>query len=464
MPKLISINPTTEEVFGEIEETSDEELKKIIEKAKKDKTWQEKSVEERASVVIRLIDLLEKNKEALAISMANEMGKPLKAGRHEVEIAKKRVEAFFRQIPKFIEDEILFEGENERNIVRYEPLGIAAIISPWNAPVFVPLASIIPPLLCGNNVIWKPSEYVPFSGLKLNELFNELKKYGLTENAFQIVVGGKELGKKLVESDINIVALTGSIKAGREIMKSSAEKLHKVVLELGGKDPAIVLDDCDLEKAVKEIVKSATMYTGQVCFGVERVYCHSSVYKGFVEKCIEEIKRIKVGNPLDEDTDMGPFAVKFQIDKVIEHIEEALKKGAKILYGGKRVGEKGYFIEPCVMVNVNHNMKIMKDETFGPIVPIMKFDDIKEAIKLANDSDYGLTASIWTSNLEKGKEIAKRIEAGTVEINRHGMSKAGCPWGGYKQSGIGRIYSKEGIREFTNIKHVWVVKGGKDFS
>lgn len=234
--------------------------------------------------------------------------------------------------------------------------------------------------------------------------------------------------------------------------------MHRFVLELGGKDPAIILDDANLEIAAKEIVKSGTMYTGQICFGVERVYCLPGIYDKFIEKCVEEIKKIKVGNPLSEETDMGPFSVKFQMEKVVEQIRDALIRGAKLIYGGERLGERGYFISPGIMINVNHKMKIMKEETFGPMIPVMKVSSIEEAITLANDSEYGLTASIWTSDIKKGEEIALKIEAGTLEINRHGMSKPGCPWGGYKMSGFGRIYSRDGTRNLTNVKHIWVVK------
>ncbi|MBI2449229.1 aldehyde dehydrogenase family protein [Candidatus Pacearchaeota archaeon] len=444
--------------YGELEETSDSELQQIVSSARNDKIWANINIKKRVEIISKLIDLLEKNKEAIAHVMANEMGKPLKAGKHEIEIAKKRVIDYCDMIPEFIKDEILFEDNKEKNIMTFSPLGVVAVISPWNSPVFVPLAMIIPPLLCGNNVLWKPSEYTSFTGLKLAELFSNLKKAGLPENAFQIVIGGKDAGKKIVENNIDMVALTGSIRAGKEVMKASAGKLHKFVLELGGKDPAIILEDAELDKTAHEIVKSSTMYTGQVCFGVERVYCHENIYDKFVERVTEKTKKLVAGNPLDEKTDIGPFAVKFQMEKVLSHIDDALSKGARLLYGGKRIGDKGYFMAPGVIVNVNHNMKIMQEETFGPITPVMKFKDVEEAIKLANDSIYGLTASIWTTDLKKGEEIARKIEAGTVEINRHGMSKAGCPWGGCKQSGIGRIYSKEGVREFCNIKHVWVVK------
>ncbi len=458
MGNVISINPATEEVYGELDESSDSEILEKVKYATENKEWGKKSVFERVEIIKILAELLDLKKEELARIMALEIGKPLKAGRHEVEIAKKRILDYCNFVPEFIEDEILFDSQIERNIAVFEQIGCVGIISPWNAPVFVSLAMIIPPLLCGNNVIWKPSEYASFTGLCINNLFDNLKKLGLPWSSFQSLIGGKDVGRKLAESDINMVALTGSIKAGKDVIKTGAEKLHRFILELGGKDCAIILKDAYVDGAARDIVKSSTMYTGQVCFGVERVYCHALLYERFIEKCVEETKKLKVGDPLDEETDIGPFSVKFQMDKVFSHINDAISKGAKLLIGGRRIYDKGYFMAPGVMVNVNHGMKIMKEETFGPITPIMKFYDIEDAIKLANDSDYGLTASVWTRDLIIGEEVARKIEAGTVGINRHGMSKVGCPWGGYKQSGIGRIYSKEGIREFCNVKHVWVVK------
>lgn len=458
MGKVVSVNPTTEEIFGELDESSDADILEKVFNAKKDNSWAGKSAVERARILSKISDLLENYKEELATTMAMEIGKPVKAGRHEVEIAKKRVKDFCSMIPSFLEDEVIFESEEEKNVVVFEPRGIVVVISPWNAPVFVPLASIIPPLLCGNNVIWKPSEHSTFTGLVLEKIFNDLKEDGFSENSFQCVVGGKDVGKRLVESDVDMIALTGSVRAGKEVGRICGNDLKKFVLELGGKDPAIILEDADIEKAAREIVKSSIMYTGQVCFGVERVYCHESVYNDFVELCVDETKNLKVGDPSDNEVDMGPFSVKFQMEKVLEHVNDALEKGARLLCGGRRMPRIGYFFSPGVLVDVNHSMKIMKEETFGPITCIMKFRDVDEAIKLANDSEYGLTASVWTSDLAFGEKIARRIEAGTVEINRHGMSKAGCPWGGYKKSGIGRIYSREGVREFCNVKHVWVVR------
>ena len=421
--------------------------------------WADSTAENRAKIVTHLPKFLIQHKEELARAMASEIGKPLKAGRHEVVIASLRVEAFCKQIPEFLRSEIVFEDEKEQNMIVYEPVGTVAIISPWNAPIFISIAGIIPPLLCGNKVIWKPSEHATKTSKVLAKIIKNLEKFGLPTDVFQVKYGGKEVGQKIVRSNINAVALTGSLEAGQAVMRDSADKMHRLLLELGGKDPAIILEDADIEVSAREIVKSGTMYSGQVCFGVERVYCHKKVYDRFVKACIAEINKIKTGDPFDEATDMGPMSIKFQYEKVLAHIKDAVKKGAKVISSEKPIPKRGLFIAPSIITNVNHSMLIMKEETFGPVIPIMKFSKLPEAIKLANNSHYGLTASIWTKNKKLGMEMAKKIEAGTVEINRHGMSKAGLPWGGYKLSGLGRIYSKEGIRAvFTDTKHIWTNK------
>ena len=420
MEKIIEINPNTEEIYKEFVSNSFKEIDEIVKNVRNDNKLREKTITERISILKKIIGLLEEKKELFVKTMALEIGKPLKAGRHEIEIIKKRISDYCEMIPGFLEDELLFETETEKNIMTFEPLGVVAVITPWNAPIFLPLASIIPALITGNNVIFKPSEYSTDTGLIINEIFNELKKQGLPENSFQIVIGGKEIGKYLVESDINMILLVGSLKAGQEVIKSCAEskeKLKRFILELGGKDPAIILEDADLDKAAKEIIKSSTMYTGQVCFGVERVYCHEPIYNEFLKKLIEETNKIKTGNPLDENTDIGPFSVKFQLEKVKEHIKDALEKGAKLIRGNEfKINEKGYFLEPGILTNVNHEMKIMKEETFGPLTPIMKFSTIDEAIKLTNDSEYGLTASIWTKNLELGQELQEKLKQELLKL------------------------------------------------
>lgn len=456
MAKIVSINPATERIYGELDETSASEMRQAIDTANGDASWRHLCAEERAEIVSHLVDILDEHKETLACTMAEEIGRPVTSGRLEVELAKRRVSAYCAQVPGYIASETLYEDELEKNVVLYEPVGAVAVISPWNAPVAVPLSAIVPPLLCGNNIVWKPSEHASFTAMRLQALFERLRPFGLPQAAFRMVLGGKDVGRRLVESDVPMVALTGSVEAGLSVSRGTAGTLRRCVLELGGKDPAIVLEDADVDSAAASIVAAATMYTGQVCFAVERVYCHARIFESFVERCVEQVKKVRVGDPLNERTDMGPFAVRFQMDRVVGQLQDAVDKGATVVCGGQRLGETGYFMTPGVIVGVSHEMKLMREETFGPIVPVMRFEDPEEAVRLANDSIYGLTASVWTKDIEMGEAVAKRIEAGTVAVNRHGMSKPGCPWGGFKMSGIGRLYSKEGTREFTNVKHVWV--------
>lgn len=454
---MISINPATEKTIGELKEFTEEQIFEIVKKARQS-SWKNLDIKEKTRIIQEIIPLIQKNKDKIATLITKETGKPIKQSRHEIDMTISRIQFYVNNVPEYLKPEILYDYEKETNIIRFDPLGIIVVISPWNAPFFLSLVNIIPALLAGNSVIVKPSEYTSFIGLEINNLFEILKEKRFPENTFFTVIGSKDIGRKLVSSDIDMVSFTGSIIGGKSVMKNSADRLHKIILELGGKDPAIVLEDVDIRSTVADIVKAAIMNTGQVCCSIERVYVLERIYDNFVKEVVSNIKQVNIGDPLNENTDMGPFTMELQLNKVIDHVKDAVNKGAKILIGGKRIKRKGYFFEPTVITNVDHSMKIMKEETFGPIIPIMKVYSIEEAVKLANDSLYGLTASVWTRDLEMGKEIAKQINAGTVSINRHGTSKAGCPWGGCKQSGIGRIYSKEGIREFTNIKHVWVIK------
>lgn len=459
MGKIVSINPFTEKVIKEVKETPFEQIPKMVNKAKETlPVWSGLELEKRIEIIKKLIPLLEQSKQKLSKTIHEEVGKPLQKAEDEVEGAVDEIKFFLENAPKTLKEIILNEDTDEKDVLCFDPIGVVAAITPWNYPLSTLVVSTIPSLLAGNAVLFKPSEHTTLIGIEFFNLFKQLDKEGLPKNTVQLIVGGKDRGKALVNQEIDMVIFTGSLKAGKQIMKDSSEKLHKIILELGGKDPAIVLKDSDLEETAKGIVLGATHNTGQVCCSIERVYIQKEIFEPLVKKIVEEAKKVSIDKGNDKNADIGPLIRKFQLKTVQNHIDEAKKKGAKILIGGKRLKGKGYFFPPTVLIDVKDDMKVMREETFGPVIPLVSFDTIEEAIEKANSSNYGLTASIWTNNKEKAVEIAKKLVAGTVIVNGWGGYKMGCPWGGAKQSGLGRINHPEGIREFTNIKHLAIKK------
>jgi len=458
MAKIVSINPFTEQVIKEIEETHLEEIPAMVEKARKAlPAWGNLSIEKRVEIIGKIVPLLEKNKESLGKILHKEVGKPFQKALGEVEGAIEGANFFLKNTPIALEEKVLDENEKEKNVLCYEPIGIVAAITPWNYPLELPLVSILPALIAGNTVLFKPSEHTTLIGIEFFNLLKQLEKEGLPENVIQLIVGGKETGKELVKQDIDLVSFTGSLRTGKQIMKDSAEKLHKIILELGGKDPAIVLKDADLEKTAKGIVRGATVNTGQVCCSIERIYIQKEIFEELTKKIVEKAKAVSIDKGND-DADIGPLIREFQLKTVESHVEDAKQKGAQILTGGKRLEKKGYFFPPTVLTNVTEDMKVISEETFGPTIPLISFETVEEAIEKANNTKYGLTASIWTKDLEKAKQIAKKLVVGTVVINGSGGYKIGCPWGGAKQSGLGRINYLDGIRELTNIKNLTIRK------
>ncbi|MEM0360828.1 MAG: aldehyde dehydrogenase family protein, partial [Candidatus Diapherotrites archaeon] len=430
-------------------------VKRAVERARKaQKNWAELPVEKRVEIARQLKPLIKKRIPRIARTVHLEMGKPYWDAKREAESVLESIEFHCSNDPKYLKPIVLDKTVEETSIQLFEPLGVVAVITPWNFPFSIPFDAILPALIAGNAIVFKTSELTTLTGIEISKIFKILEKKGLPENIFNFVIGGKETGKFLVKQDVDMVSFVGSRRAGIEIMRDSSEKLHRLILELGGKDPAIVCRDADLEKAAKGIVYGAYRNCGQVCCAVERVYVEAPVYDKFVKLVLEKAKEMKVGS--GKNADIGPLAAEFQRCHVQAQIADAVKKGAKILLGGKKIPRKGFWFEPTVLVNVNHKMNIMKEETFGPVIPIMKVKNVDEAIRLANDSVYGLTASIWTENRALGKKLARKLAAGTVTINRRGGVKEGCPWGGAKQSGIGRQMGPDSVRSYTEIKHLWI--------
>jgi acyl-CoA reductase-like NAD-dependent aldehyde dehydrogenase len=348
---------------------------------------------------------------------------------------------------------------NKTGVYHFHPLGPTLVISPWNFPFLIPVCDVLSALTAGNTVVLRPSTSTPLTALLVGEVLAEA---GLPPGALNVVVCRVPRAEEMItHPDIRTVMFTGSVGVGKRIMELAGRNLTNLTLELGGKDPMIVLEDADIERAARGAVWTALMNCGQSCGSIERAYVAEGVAEAFTERVLALTREVRVGNPLEPGVDMGPMANAGQLAVVEEHIAEARGKGAAILAGGSRVASlPGYFIEPTVLAKVDHSMKIMTEETFGPALPIMTFRTPEEAVALANDSRYGLTASVWTRSRKMAAWAAERIEAGSVTINDHMYSfvEPGAIWGGIKQTGMGRSHGPYGLNELVNIKYV-----GTDF-
>ncbi|NPV10292.1 MAG: aldehyde dehydrogenase family protein [Ignavibacteria bacterium] len=452
--KIESYNPNSKQKIGEFEKTDPSRVEEIVQKARQAHLkWNSLTIDKRIDFLKKAKSILYRNREKIAKLITEENGKPIfESYSTEIIPTLSLFDYYIKNSKKFLRPHYerikLPVMIHKKSWIEYVPFGVVGIISPWNYPLLLPMGQIIPALIAGNSVVFKPSEWTPLVGQKIKEIFDEA---GLPENVFNIIFGEAEIGKALVESSIDKLFFTGSTKVGKIISKAASEKLLPVSLELGGKDPAIVLADADLDRAVYGILWGSLMNAGQTCVSIERVYVDEKIYDNFLSRLIDEIKKLTPYSN-SEFYDYSNIKLTKQVEIIKEHIEDALSKGAKILYGGKI---ENNFVQPTILIEVNHSMKVMREETFGPVIPIMKFKTIDEAIELANDSDYGLSASIWTKNISLGKSIAKKIQAGSVLINdcisHFGAGEAVI--GGIKMSGTGRVHSKSGLMEMVYEKY-----------
>ena len=452
--KIVSTNPNTKEVIGEITTTNVEEIYVLVEKAKEAQLkWKELKLVERLNYIKKVKKIIYSQREHLAQIISQENGKPIfESYSTEIIPTLNIIDYYLKKSKKFLKPHYerikLPVMIHKKSWIEYEPYGVIGIISPWNYPLFLPMGQIIPGLIAGNAVIFKPSEWTPLTGKMIDDIFKEVN---LPENIFQTIYGDSVIGSALVKSNIDKLFFTGSTIVGKIISKEAAEKLLPISLELGGKDPAIVLNDADLERAAMGITWGAIMNAGQTCVSIERVYVQKNIYDSFLKKLVEYISKLQPFNN-SPYYDYSRIKLQKQVDLIREHIDDAISKGAKIFYGGRIDGN---FVEPTILIDVNHNMKVMQEETFGPVIPIMKFNSIEEAIQFANDCKYGLSASIWTKNISFGKSIAKKIQAGSVIINDcisyFGAGEAIV--GGIKMSGTGRVHSRSGMMEMVYEKY-----------
>ena len=445
------INPATEEVIDDVVEDTFESINEKFELLKEGQVlWAAVALEERIACIARFYELLDEEKDELAKTLTSEMGKPLQQSYNEINGARARIKYFVDNSAKYLAEEwVTTEGATKEKIV-YEPLGVIANISAWNYPFLVGVNVIIPALIGGNAVFYKPSEYSTLTGLHIQRL---LMKAGVPANCFQTAIGKGNVGEALLQLPLNGYFFTGSYRTGKYIAERVAPKLVPCQLELGGKDPLYVMDDIEnIENVAAAALEGVVYNNGQSCCAVERIYVHENIYDQFVNSYVEQVKKMVVGDPMQPTTEIGPLSRKEQMEFLISQINDAEDKGATVLAGGNMLNRDGYFIEPTVLTNVNHQMKIMTEESFGPVVGIQKVKDDAEAVALMQDTEYGLTAAVYSKNYERAEAIMKQVNTGTVYWNCCDRVSAGLPWSGRKHSGLGSTLSYQGIRAFVQPK------------
>jgi acyl-CoA reductase-like NAD-dependent aldehyde dehydrogenase len=445
------INPATEEVITEMAEDTQQTVAQKYQQAKQSQpAWAATPLEKRIACITTFHRLLDEQKDELARTLTSEMGKPLQQSYNELNGARSRIQFFIDNSAKYLAEEwITQEGATREKIV-YEPLGVIANISAWNYPYLVGVNVFIPALIGGNAVLYKPSEYATLTGLHIQRL---LHMAGIPQHCFQVVIGKGNVGEYLLELPLDGYFFTGSYRTGRYIAEKVAPKLVPCQLELGGKDPLYVMDDVeDIEKVAAAALEGVVYNNGQSCCAVERIYVHENIYDEFVRSYAAQAEKMKAGDPMEASTDIGPLSRKEQADFLSKQINEAVSKGARLLYGGKPLQQKGYFVEPAVLVDVNHSMKIMTEESFGPVVGIQKVKSDEEAAELMQDTEYGLTAAVYSKDYARAEKVMKKMNTGTVYWNCCDRVSAGLPWSGRKNSGLGSTLSYQGIRAFVQPK------------
>ena len=456
---LESFNPATGELVGSVATITPDQVQGVVDDvARIQPAWAELSLDDRAAYLRRAAAALLDDIDEIAELLVNEQGKP-------------RVEAYTMELlptvdalhwcakagPKILADEKVRMSQaflmSKKSRFTYEPIGVVGVIAPWNYPWSIPFGEVAIALMAGNGVVLKPASLTPLLGEAIRRVF---EKGGLPEGLVRVVHGGGAVGDALARSSAGKIFFTGSVEIGRKVGEVCAQNLKGSVLELGGKDPMIVCADADLDNAISGAVWGGFANAGQTCSGIERVYVDRQVADRFVEGVARETERLRLGDPLQWETEIGPMTSDDQYGIVVELIEDAVASGATKLCGGPTdvAGLPGKFIAPTVLTGVTHEMRIMREEIFGPVLPIVVVDSDQEAIDLANDSQFGLGASVWTKDRQKGARIARQIESGMVWVNDHSYSHGACQcaWGGVKDSGVGRSHSKFGFYECVNVK------------
>jgi acyl-CoA reductase-like NAD-dependent aldehyde dehydrogenase len=445
------INPATDELITTLVADDD---KTIAEKIKVlhqgQKEWNAKALTERIEILQRFAALLKENIETCAAILTSEVGKPLQQSRNEINGACTRIDWLTANAVSYLSPEwMVTEGSTKEKIV-YEPLGVVANISAWNYPYLVGTNIFIPALVAGNAVLYKPSELATLTGLQIEKYLHQA---GVPPTVFQTAIGGRETGELVLDAGLDGYFFTGSYKTGKYIYEKLSAKMIPCGLELGGKDPLYVTDEItDVETIAAGTADGAFYNNGQSCCAVERIYVHEKVYDAYVAAFVKEVGSYVVGSPAEENVYIGALTRKEQLPFLLAQVRDALHKGATLLCGGRPIDRPGNYFEPTVLVNVTHQMDIMREESFGPVIGIMKVSNDEEAIRLMNDTEYGLTSSVYSNNPDRAAAIQNQLNTGTVYLNCCDRVSPSLPWSGRKHSGFGSTLSQAGLRVFTRPK------------
>lgn len=445
------INPATEEIIRQVKEDDASTLNaKFQQLTAGQKSWQNVPLTDRISVIRKFAKALQDNLEALAATLTSEVGKPMQQSRNEINGACGRINWLADHAVQYLSEEQMASGNGMTETIAYEPLGVIANISAWNYPYLVGVNVFVPALLAGNAVMYKPSEYSTLTGLEIERW---LKASGIPDDVFQVAVGGREIGEQLLDMSFDGYFFTGSYKTGKYIFERVSPRMIPCQCELGGKDPLYVADDVmDVAAIAAGTADGAFYNNGQSCCAVERIYVHEKIYDAYVDAFVKEVKSWKIGDPAEAGVYFGALTRPDQLRVLQDQIDEAVRLGATVQTGGKRISRKGYFFEPTVLTNVTHNMKLMREESFGPVIGIMKVSGDAEAIQLMDDTEYGLTAAVYSQSQDRAKAILSKLQTGTGYWNCCDRVSAAVPWSGRRHSGFGATLSHAGLRAFTKPK------------
>ena len=462
--EIISYDPSTGEEIGRAPLLNASDVAAAVNKARAAQpAWGKLSYRSRGQFILRARELVLDQLEEIASLISRETGKPAtEAIAMEIVPTLDLMHYFAENTESLLDQRRIGLGQynlmGRSSYVFYKPLGVVGIISPWNFPWATPLDEVVMALMAGNAVVVKPSELTPLSALRIGDIFKQAQ---LPEGLLAIVTGDGSTGGALVDAGVDKIMFTGSVNTGKRVAEAAAKHLTPVVLELGGKDPMIVLEDADLENAARAAIWGAFCNSGQACASIERCYVHESIADKFIDLVVKETRQLKQDKASVEQIDVGAMTNERQLEIVEDHVSDAVERGAEIRTGGHRLNDsQGWFHQPTVLTGVDHSMKLMRDETFGPLLPIMTFKTDEEAVRLANDSVFGLTASVFTRDMARGRRLAEKIDAGTVMINEvvYTHAVAQTPWGGVKQSGYGRTHGRLGLLELVSAQHIHVNK------